>query len=186
MGCVTFLLAATATTYADPPPDDDARLEDCEGLPDRSRVARNEPVGDDAMHWVTRSGQRYLVFPHADGRACGVYPIGRAAARANGSFGGRACKVFAFQPPSCYSGGCAIALAVRGKDERPFAALLTEANCDQGVALRPIKLFPGRDSIELVCHQSSGAGWQERRLLVDVMDGAFVVLHELHTVPSWS
>jgi hypothetical protein len=178
MGCLTLLLAATA--YAGPPPPDtDDPFEGCEGLPARARMARNEPVGEDAVHVVARSGERYLVFPQQEG-GCEVYPIGRAAARANGSFGS-ANKAFALLPRQCAGGSCAVALAIRGKDERPLMALRTDADCDDSVALRPIKLFPGRDSIELVCHASAGAGWKERRVIFDVTGDTLATLYSLDT-----
>lgn len=148
---VTLLLAAIAR--AEPPETIDERLEGCEGLPGRDRVARYEPVGANALHAVARSGERYLVFPEEEGRACAVFPIGRAAARASGRFGG-ASKAFALQPTPCGDGTCRVALAIRGKGDRPLAALRMDEGCDAGVSLRPIALFPGRDSIELVCEHA--------------------------------
>lgn len=185
MGCLASLAVIVAVTiappaYADPPAGGDDRLEGCEGLPARDRLARVEPVGSDALHAVTRSSERFLVFPSGDGRGCDVYPIGRADARAHGKFG-KGGKVFALVRPQCAGGGCTVALAVRGSPERPLAALRTEADCSEGVALRTIKLFPGRDSIELTCRTSAGAGWKERRLIVDVSADIFSVLYQLDT-----
>jgi hypothetical protein len=179
MGCLGLLLAGVV--HADPRPGSiEERLDGCEGLPERGSMARYEPVGQNALYGVARSGERYLVFPQQEGRDCEVYPIGRAAARVKGSFG-RGSEVCALQPPSCAGGSCFVALVVRGKQERPLAALRTDASCNESVALRPIKLFPGRDSVELVCHASSGAGWKERRVLVDVTGAALAALYSLNT-----
>jgi hypothetical protein len=178
MGCVTLFLAATATAYAEPGVE--ARLDGCEGLPAHGRVARYEPIGEDAIYVVARSSDRFLAFPKEEDRGCEVYAIGKAAVTASGSFGS-ASKALALRPRRCAGGSCTIALAVRGKDERPLMALRTEADCDDSVELRPIKLFATRDSIELVCHASAGAGWKERRVLFDVSEDTIVTLYSLET-----
>src|SRR5262245_46508127 len=131
MGCLTLLVAVTA--YAEPPASGvDDRLDGCEGIPARARMARYESVGEDAVHAVARSGDRYLVFPHEEGTGCVVYPIGRAAARVEGNFAS-ATKAFVLKPRRCAAGSCTVALAVRGKDDRPIMALRTEADCDDSV-----------------------------------------------------
>jgi hypothetical protein len=162
LAAVPFVLCAWAAVAVAEP----ALLHDgvarCEGIPPRSRV---EPIGGDAFHIVTQGGDRSLVFVREEG--CQRYPIGRAAARANGRFG-KATKAYALVPPGCINGSCHVALAIRGKDELPLAALRTAADCDVEVELRPVALFPGRDAIELVCRGSSGAGWQESVTLFDV------------------
>lgn len=175
MGCLVGALVITAAgaAHAEPDPEDQgARLEGCEGLPARGKLARLEPIGEDALHAVARSGERFVVFPVAEGHGCEVFPLGRAEARATGAFGGGATKVCALRPPRCAAGSCYVALVARDKADRPVAALRTEASCDERVALAAIKLFPGRDSVELTCRASAGAGWKERRVLADVAAGA--------------
>ncbi len=180
MGCIGGVLAITAAAaaaaHADPDP-----LEDCEGVPARGKLARVEPIGEDALYAVARTGERFVVFPAGDGRDCGVFPVGRAASRVTGAFGGGGTEVCALRPPRCAAGTCHVALLVRGKEERPLAALRTETSCDEGVALTAIKLFPGRDSVELACRASAGAGWKERRVLADAAAGAITELYALDT-----
>lgn len=181
---ITLALAAAAhAAHADPAPDPAAELADCEGLPPRGQIARVEPLGEDALFVVARSGARFVVFPAGDGNDCAVLPLARPAARVTGAFGGGAVEVCALRPARCAPGSCTVALVTRGKGgaERPLAALRTEASCDEGVALSAIKLFPGRDSAQLVCRASAGAGWQERRLLVDAAPGAIAPLYSLDT-----
>lgn len=183
IGCVLLVLAATA--MADPPagpgPGIDARLDGCDGLPARAQIARTQPVGEDAVHAVSRSGERYLVFPAGDGRGCAVYALGRPAAHASGQFGDAGgARAVALKPSRCASGSCTIALAVCGKQGGPVAALRTDLDCDDSVELHALKLFGSRDSLELVCHASSGAGWQERRALVEITD-ALAVRYVLDT-----
>lgn len=176
--CAAFLLATAAIAHAEPP-GADAELEDCEGLPARGLRLRAAPVGEDAVHVVARSGQRYLVF--AQGRdGCEVYPIGRAAARVTGRFGA-GNKAFALRGPRCGGGDCPVAVAVRGKDETPLLALRAEADCDVSVELRLITLFPDRDTFELVCRNSAGAGWSERRLIFDAGEDTLITLYSLDT-----
>lgn len=182
IGCVLGLVVAAgaSTAHADGVADDlGERLRGCEGLPDRAQV-RFETVGETALHAVAKSGERYLVFPADEGRTCAVYAIGRAAARAAGRFGA-ASKAFALRPAQCGGGPCAVALAVRGNAERPTAAVLAGVDCDVDVALRPIKLFRDRDSIELVCHQSTGAGWREDRVVFDAAAGGLAQIYRLGT-----
>jgi hypothetical protein len=155
------------------------RVEDCEGLPEDGKI-RYEAIGKLAVYGAAPSGERYLVFPEHEGRDCAVYALARPAAQLSGSFGAGS-EVVALRPPRCGGGSCAIALAVRGKDGRPVAALHTRTSCDDSVALQPIKLFPGRDSVELVCHTSAGAGWKERRVLLDAGSGAIAELYGLDT-----
>jgi hypothetical protein len=180
MGCVTFLLTATATATAYADPGVEERLEGCEGLPARGRIARSEAVGEDAVYVVPRSGDRLLVFPKEEDRGCEVYAIGRAAVSTSGSFGS-ASKAVALKPRRCAGNNCIIAVMVNGKDDKPLMALRTDANCDDSVELRPIKLFATRDSIEMVCHGSAGAGWKERRVLFDVSEDTLVTLYSLDT-----
>lgn len=162
------------------PPEIEARLEGCEGLPDRARVVRYEPVGEDALYAVTKTAERSLVFPTKEGVMCAVLPTAKPAAKAKGAFaaGGEA---IALQAPRCGGGDCVTALAVRGKAERPAAAVRLEASCAEGVDVRPIRLFPGRDSLEVVCRASAGAGWTESRILVDGTGAALSVLHVVDT-----
>src|SRR4051794_20449611 len=103
MGYLTVLLAATvtATAYGEPSGVDD-RLDGCKGLPARGRMARYEPVGEDAVHAVARSGDHYLVFPQQDS-GCEVYAIGRAAVRVEGHFGA-GTKALALRAPRCGGG----------------------------------------------------------------------------------
>jgi hypothetical protein len=179
IGCVPLVIAATAV--ADPPPlagagpGIDARLDGCDGLPARAQIARTQAVGEDAVHAVARSGERYLVFPAGDGRGCAVYSLGGPAARTSGQLGDAGgARAVALKPSRCASGSCVIALAVCGKQGGPVAALRTDFDCDEGVELRALKLFGSRDSLELVCRASSGAGWQERRALIEISGGLAV------------
>lgn len=177
MGWLVVLLARSAS--ADPAASAEA-VQSCKGLPAPARVAKYEAVGDDAVHVVARSGQRYLVFPHQEGSGCEVYPLARIAAQTKGHFG---CgdKAFAVQAPRCAAGSCAVVIAVRGTADRPVVALRSDFDCDHRVELRPIQLFSGHDSLELVCRASSGAGWSERRVLIEVGAGALTPLYALDT-----
>lgn len=177
MGWLVVLVARSAA--ADPAASADA-VQDCKGLPERSRIAKYEAVGDDAVHVVARSGQRYLVFPHQEGSGCEVYPLARIAAQTSGQFG---CgdRAVAVQAPRCAAGSCAVVVAVRGPKDRPVAALRSDFDCDHKVELRPIQLFAGHDSLELVCRASAGAGWTERRVLIEVGAGALTPLYALDT-----
>jgi hypothetical protein len=133
---------------------------------DRCAVDRLRPPG------VGRDG---------DGRGCAVYALGRPAAHASGQFGDAGgARAVALKPSRCASGSCTIALAVCGKQGGPVAALRTDLDCDDSVELHALKLFGSRDSLELVCHASSGAGWQERRALVEITD-ALAVRYVLDT-----
>jgi len=187
LGCLGATLAITAATaaHADPAPEkpDESQLEGCEGLPARAKLARLEALGEDALYAVARAGTRFVVFPAGDGNECAVFPLGRAAARVTGAFGGGAAEVCALKPPRCAAGSCTIALLTRGKgkDDRPLAAFRTEASCDESIELSAIKLFPGRDSVELVCRASAGAGWKERRLLADAAAGSIETIYSLDT-----
>ena len=169
-----------AKPVAPAPANLDKRLADCEGLPDRARVVRYEPVGADALYAVTKSTERYLVFPTQEGVACAVFAMARPAAKTKGAFGG-GTEALALLTRPCGGGSCATAIAVRGKDERPVAALRLEAGCNEGAELRPLPLFRGRDSLELVCRTSAGAGWNEARMLVDGTGDALAVLYQLDT-----
>ena len=178
---ISFVEVAAAHPPEEPPPLP-AQLEGCEGLPVRRALTRYEPVGEDAMH-VVGVEARVLVFPQQE-NGCEVYPIGpigRAPARASGRFTAKASKVFALRPKQCGGGLCPVALAVRGKAERPLFALRTRAHCDVSVVLRPIKLFPDHDSIEMVCQNSAGAGWKEQRFLFDVSGDTLLTLHSFET-----
>jgi hypothetical protein len=188
MGCLggALVITAAVAAHADPPESLDERIDGCEGLPARARLARLEPIGEDAVHAVARSGERYVVFPVAEGRGCEVFPIGRAEARATGAFGGGAAKVCALRPPRCAAGSCYVALLARDKADRPTAALRTEVSCDESVALAAIKLFPGRDSVELTCRASAGAGWKERRVLADPAPDGSGTIAALYTLDTGS
>lgn len=161
-------------------PNVEKRLEGCEGLPDRARVARYEPVGEDALYVVTKSAERYLVFPTQEGVECAVFSMAAPASKSKGAFaaGGEALALLA---KPCGGGSCPTAIAVRGKDERPAAAVRLEASCSVGADVRPIRLFPGRDSLEVVCRASAGAGWSESRVLVDGTGSALSVMYVLDT-----
>jgi hypothetical protein len=151
------------------------RVEGCQGLPARAKLSRHDPVGESAVHVVARSGERFLVFPATDENECEVYPLARPASLAGGRFG-FASKAMALRPEQCSSGACPVAIAVRGKAQRPLQALRAEVHCDAGVRLRPLKLFADRDSLELVCQSSAGAGWKEQRLLLDVAGDTLLTL----------
>lgn len=151
------------------------RVEGCQGLPARAKISRYEPVGEAAVHAIARSGERFLVFPATDEHECEVYPLARSAALAGGRFG-FAQKAMALRPKQCSSGACPVAIAVRGKAQRPLQALRAEVHCDAGVSLRALKLFDDRDSLELVCQSSAGAGWKEQRLLLDVAGDTLLTL----------
>ena len=181
IGCALLGIAATAAADSTAPAGIDARIDGCDDLPPRAQLARTLAVGDDAVHAVARARERYLVFPAGDGRGCAVYALARPAARASGRFGdaGGASAV-ALKPARCASGSCTIALAVSGVSGAPVAALRTDLDCDDSVELRTVKLFGARDSLELVCHASSGAGWQERRALIEIT-GALAVRYVLDT-----
>lgn len=170
IACVGVAAAHPPETPAPRP----AQLDSCEGLPVHRVRTRYETIGEDAMH-VVGVEARALVFPQQDG-GCEVYPIGRAPARASGKFAAGSTKVFALRAKQCGGGQCPVALAVRGKAERPQFALRTSASCDVSVALRPIKLFADHDSIEMVCQNSAGAGWIEQRFLFDVSGDTLLTL----------
>jgi hypothetical protein len=161
-------------------PNVEKRLEGCEGLPDRARVVRYEPVGEDALYAVTRSAERYLVFPTQEGVACAVFAMDKPASKSKGAFAAGG-EVLALLAKPCGGGSCPTAIAIRGKDERPTAAVRLEAACTEGADVRPIRLFPGRDSLEVVCRASAGAGWIESRVLVDGTGGALSVMYVLDT-----
>jgi hypothetical protein len=179
MGCL-MLLGLVGTAGADPKPGSIAqRIEDCEDLPEDAKT-RYEAIGKNAVYGVAPSGEKVLVFPPHEGRDCEVFPMKKVAAKASGAFGAGA-EVVAFQGPECGGGNCMIALAVGPKDGKPAAALSTHTSCDVSVALAPIKLFNGRDSIELVCRNGGGAGWKERRMLIDAAGGALASLYGVDT-----
>jgi len=161
MGCLVLLLATAATAYAEPSGAGD-RLDGCKGLP---RLARSEDVGEDAVHAVARSGERYLVFPQQDS-GCEVYAFTRAA-RVEGHFGAGS-KAFALRAPRCAGGSCPVAMAIRGKDDRPLLALRTDADCDVSVELR-------------LSRNSAGAGWRERHVIFDATENTLVTLYSLDT-----
>lgn len=68
-----------------------------------------------------------------------------------------------------------------GKGERPRAALQTDAVCDFQLALDRLRLFPGRDTVQLRCRTGGGNTWQERILLVDFLRDAPATLYDLYT-----
>jgi hypothetical protein len=188
-GILVVLVLATSAAHADPPEqcktDEEIEncLDGCEGLPEHDQVVRYEPVGTLTLHVVARSGQSYLVFPQARVRGCKVYPIGRPAApvaRVEGRFGS-ASKVVAFLPPPGCAGDCPVALVAYGKASQLRAAVPIENACDYNLTLRPIRLFPGRDSIELLCRTRAAGGWEETRVLLDITNDALVMLYSLHT-----
>jgi hypothetical protein len=178
MGCLALLLgpAVTATTYADSSGTADP-LDSCKGLPARGRMARHEPVGEDAVYVVARSGERYLAFPEQED-GCEVFSIGAAAPSVAGHFGAGS-KALALRAPRCAGGNCSVAMAVRGKDDRPLLALRTDLDCDISVEPRLIKLFPDRDTIEVVCRNSAGAGWKERHAIFDATEDTLVTLYSV-------
>ena len=177
MGCLLMLVAATAIAHADG--GEDARLDACKGLPAGNRIARVEPIGENAMQVVARSGERYLVFPQLD-TGCEVYPLGRPAAHVEGHFGVGG-KALALRSSRCAGGDCPIAIAIRGKADLPVLAQRTDANCDVKLELRLRKLFADRDTIELVCRNSAGAGWTERHVIFDAIEDTLVTLYSLNT-----
>jgi hypothetical protein len=60
-----------------------------------------------------------------------------------------------------------------GAAARGQAPVVDKRNCC------PIKLFPDRDSIELVCRSSAAGGWAELRVLFDVAGNALTKLYAL-------
>lgn len=181
LGELLAIGAVAATASADPAPRaaqaDAAQLAGCDKrLP---KGALSEPIGGDAMY-ATAGQRRLLVFPAREGRGCVVAEIARAVARTNGKFSGAPRKIFALKA-SCDGDRCPIAIAMRGTDDRPIAALLTEHTCNHKVALRPVQLFPDRESLELVCQQTAGAGWKERRVLIDAVDDRLIELYSINT-----
>ena len=180
VGYLALLLSVTATaTVTAEPPAKTGRLDSCKGLPARSRIARAEDVGEDAVYAVATSGDRYLVFPEQEG-GCEVFSIGGAAKRVEGHFGAGS-KAVALRPARCGGGSCTVAMAICGKADRPLLALRTDADCDVAIELRLIKLFHDRDTIELVCRNSAGAGWKERHVLFDATEDTLVTLYSLNT-----
>jgi hypothetical protein len=170
IGFATVLTVPTA--YADGGIDDG--LKECKGLPARGKP---EPIGDDVTY--VASGQ-YVAFTHKEGGGCEVYSIARPAAKTIGHFGAASAAV-AVKAARCSGESCPVVVAVRGKADKPLAAVRTDIDCDQGVELRPIQLFAGRDDLELVCRVSSGAGWSERHVLIDTSAGALIPFYVADT-----
>ncbi len=152
----------------------DNGLTECKGLPARGKA---DQVGDDVTYFA--AGQ-YVAFTHREGGGCEVYSIARPAAKTTGHFGAASVAVVV-KAARCSGEGCPVVVAVRGKADKPLAAVRTDIDCDQGVELRPIRLFAGRDDIELVCRVSSGAGWSERHLLIDTSEGALIPFYVAET-----
>jgi hypothetical protein len=163
IGLATVL--AVPTAYADGGADNG--LGECKGLPAHGKP---EPIGDDVTYFA--SGQ-YVAFTHMEGGGCEVYTLARPWAKTTGYFGAASVAV-AVKSARCNVESCPVVVAVRGKTDKPLAAVRTDVDCDQGVDLRPIRLFAGRDDLELVCRVSSGAGWGERHLLIDTSAGALI------------
>ena len=163
IGFATVLSAQQA--YADGGADNG--LKECRGLPARGKA---DPVGNDVLYFA--SGQ-HVAFTHMEGGGCEVYSIAHPETKTTGRFGAASSAV-AVKAARCSGESCPVIVAVRGKRDKPLAAVRTDVDCDQGIDLRPIQLFAGRDDLELVCRVSSGAGWSERRLLIDTSNGALV------------
>src|SRR5882757_10043104 len=163
IGFVTVL--AVSVAYADGGAD--SGLKECKGLPTHGKP---DPVGDDVTYFA--SGQ-YVAFTHMEGGGCEVFSLARPTAKTTGHFGVASTAV-AVKSARCSGESCPVVVAVRGKADKPLAAVRTDVDCDQGVDLRPIQLFSGRDDLELVCRVSSGAGWGERHLLIDTSAGTLV------------
>jgi hypothetical protein len=161
-------LLAASTVYADGGAD--SGLGECKGLPH----GKPEPVSDDVTYFASGPS---VAFTHLEGGGCEVYSLARPAAKATGQFG----AAVAVRSAQCSAEHCPVVVAVRGKAAKPLAAVRTDVDCDQGVDLRPIRLFAGRDDLELVCRVSSGAGWGERHLLIDTSAGALIPFYVAET-----
>jgi hypothetical protein len=172
IGCLA-LVVATRAAWADGGASAGDDLKACKGLPAHGKA---EALGDDAVYVAGR----FLAFPHQEGGGCEVYAVARPAAQVTGHFG-TGSQAFAVKASRCSADSCPVVIAVRGKDDRPLAAVRTDIDCDRGVDLQPIQLFPGRDDLQVVCRASAGAGWRERRLLVEVKDGALTPFYLLDT-----
>lgn len=167
----TVLSAATA--YADGGAD--SGLGECKGLP---AYGKAEPIADDVTYFASGAA---VAFTHLEGSGgCEVYALARPAAKTTGHFGAGSSAI-AVKSARCSSESCPVVVAVRGKADKPLAAVRTDVDCDQGVELRPIRLFAGRDDLELVCRVSSGAGWGERRLLIDTSEGGLIPFYVAET-----
>jgi hypothetical protein len=172
LGCWA-LVFATGAAWADGGASAGADLKACKGLPAHGKA---EVISDDAVYVAGR----FLAFPHQEGGGCEVYAVARPTAQAKGRFG-TGGQAFAVKASRCAADSCPVAIAVRGKDDRPLGAVRTDVDCDRGVELQPIQLFPDRDDLDLVCRSSAGAGWRERHLLVEVKDGALTPFYLLDT-----
>lgn len=172
MGCLTPLLV-TATAYGDGGASADDDFKACKGLPAHAKA---EAISDD----VSYVAGRFLAFPHQEGGGCEVYSISHPAAQTSGHFG-NGVRAFAVKAARCSPESCPVVIAVRGKGDKPLAAVRTDVDCDHGVELRPIQMVPGGDHLELVCRVSAGAGWNERHLLVEVTADALTPFYLLDT-----
>jgi|SRR5579871_3020586 len=192
-----FVLVGVARAAGLPAGVTAAQLAPCNAGPlDKLTI---EPVGKSGaatvLHAVAPGGDRALLFLHPDGenaatsagRRCERFPIGRALDRAHGRFlvGGGELKAYAIAPAgdACTGDYCPLVVVLRGADERPLAALRTRETCDAGATLHAVKLFPDRDSLEVACRTASGAGWSERRFLVDaaIARGEWIALFAVDT-----
>lgn len=170
-----MLVAAATTAHAETPPE--KRLAGCEGLPAKAKVARYDAIGEDAIYVVGKAGDRYVAFPKEEDQPCTTYALAKSTATAKGSFA-TANTAVAVKPKRCAAGNCTVAV-ITSKDDQPQLALRT-SNCDIGFELKAIKLFGDRDSLELVCRGSAGAGWTQQHLLLDPSEDTLVTLFKLN------
>jgi hypothetical protein len=167
-----------------------AALAGCEDLPAAVRrgegVTRVDDAGPDgdAHAWHVVAGRsRWLVFLEGGDR-CAVYPVGRAAARAQGRFwpaAAGAVKAFALLPPDCSKESCEPALALRERsgEQRVLAATRLPLACDAGPTLTALRVFDDGESLQVECRGDAGAAaWNHAGALVHARGGQLAVVFE--------
>ncbi|HEY4244379.1 MAG TPA: hypothetical protein VGM88_31410 [Kofleriaceae bacterium] len=165
------LLVGGGVAWADGGGAPTSDLAACKGLP---HGAKGVTLKDDAVVVGNK-----LAFPELDGGGCEVYSLAKGA-KASGAFGD-ATSAVALTYGACAKESCPIAIATRDAHGTVIAAQRTDASCDHGVELRPIKLVPDHDDLMLICRQSAGAGWNESRMLIDLRDRRVVMFFSIGT-----
>ncbi|HTJ44156.1 MAG TPA: hypothetical protein VL463_18760 [Kofleriaceae bacterium] len=116
--------------------------------------------------------------PCGGGPECKVFPVGRATSRLSGKLGanGASAKIFTLPAPTCDDDSCSTMLAMRppDKEDQILDALRVPDNCTP--MLSSVALIKGQDSIVLTCSMPAGAGDNELKMVLHVVDGHLMPL----------
>jgi hypothetical protein len=141
------------------------------------------PGGAEPVHLGTYDGVSVFAHPgradaivavgklHPDGPdECSIQHVAAQTPPVEGSFwpGAGSVQAVLLGPEECHPAFCPATVLIRDH-ERALGALFWREACDQALTPARLRWFAGQDSLQLTCHQSTGAAHRELVVILHVL-----------------